>query len=261
MATFLPTWNPKPADQRQGALHDRQVHSRLPRDREAPPRAQINGVPVVDAGERIRGTLAAVATLAYDLTVVPRIAVELPLVLPAPEGFDPYRPETWPETAGRLEYVQGRLVYMPPCGDDQQQIAADLVGELMAWRRNHPEFVVGTNEAGMILGGDVRGADGAVWKRDALGGNTGGFPRVAPVLAVEVAGRDDTVALLREKARWYLAHHVAVVWILIPGTRSALVVTDAGETAVPPGARIPPHTSLPGLEPRLEDLFRQVAGG
>jgi Uma2 family endonuclease len=131
----------------------------------------------------------------------------------------------------------------------------------MAWRRDHPDFVVGVNEAGMILGEDVRAADGAVWRRDALGRNTGGFPRVAPILAVEIAGRDDTVELLRDKARWYLGHAVAVVWILIPATRSALVVTALGESAVPPEGRIPAHPDLPGLEPSLRDLFRQAAGG
>ena len=98
---------------------------------------------------------------------------------------------------------------MPPCGDDQQQTAADLVGELSAWRRDHPDFVVGANEAGMSLGGDVRAADGAVWRRDSLAPNTGGYPRVAPLLAVEVAGRDDSVALLRDKAHWYLRHGVS----------------------------------------------------
>lgn len=196
----------------------------------------------------------------YELTVVPRIAVQMPVVLPLPDGFDPERLETWPEVPGRLEYVQGRLLYMPPCGDDQQQTAADLIGELTAWRRGHHDFVVGANEAGMMLGGEVRGADCAVWRREALPGNTGGLLRVPPLLAVEVAGRDDPLELLREKAGWYLAHGVAVVWILVPANRSALVVTEAGETPVAPDGRIPEHPSLPGLEPRVADLFRQVSG-
>lgn len=207
------------------------------------------------------GTLADMrASTAYDLTVVPRIAVELPVVLPAPDGFDPLRSDTWPVITGRLEYVQGRLLYMPPCGDDQQQTVADMVGELIAWRRSHQQFVVGTNEAGVMLGGDIRAADGAVWRRDALEPTSGGFPRVPPVLAAEVAGRDDTLELLREKARWYLGHGVTVVWILIPATRSVRVITSAGEIEVGRG-RIPAHASLPGLEPSLDELFRQVSGG
>lgn len=202
-----------------------------------------------------------VAIPAYDMTLVPRIAVQLPLALPTPEGFDPGRPETWPAMPGRLEYVQGRLLYMPPCGDDQQDTTADLVGELVAWRRDHPGFVVGANEAGMALGGDVRAADAAIWRRDALAPNSGGFRRVPPILAAEVAGRDDTVDSLREKARWYLEHGVDVVWILVPATRSALVVTRAGETPVPAGGRLPAHPGLPGLAPLLGDVFRQIAGG
>jgi Uma2 family endonuclease len=195
---------------------------------------------------------------ASDLIVVPRAAVELPLALPVPDGFDPGAPATWPRVPGRLEYVQGRLLYMPPSGDVQQQTAADAVGALIAWQRRHPAFVVGANEAGMLLGGDVRAADAAVWRREAVVPTTGGLPRLPPVLAVEVAGREDTLGMLRDKARWYLARGVTVVWILLPATRSALVISEAGETPVPPGGRMPAQTDLPDLEPALDDLFRQI---
>ena len=194
-----------------------------------------------------------------ELIVVPRVAVELPLAVPLPDGFDPAAPGTWPRVPGRLEYVQGRLLYMPPSGDQQQQTAADTVGALIAWQRRHPVFVVGANEAGMLLGSDVRAADAAIWRREAVVPATGGLPRVPPILAVEVAGREDTLGMLRDKARWYLAHGVMVVWILLPATRSALVITGAGETEVPPGGRMPAHEDLPELEPALDDLFRQVA--
>src|SRR5690606_11242687 len=138
----------------------------------------------------------------YEQTSVPRGAIELPLVVPEPAGFDPERLETWPAIEGRLEYVGGRLCFMPPCADDQQDTAADVATELNLWRRAHEDFVVGTNEAGMKLGDDVRAADAAVWRRSDLGAST--VRRGPPVLAVEIAGRDDTVAMLREKATWYL---------------------------------------------------------
>lgn len=196
---------------------------------------------------------------AYAETVVPRAAVSFPLRLPEPDGFDAYRIETWPKVAGRLEYFEGALWYMPPTGDDQQDTTADVVTELNLWRRAHPEFVVGTNEAGMKLGGAVRGADAAIWRRSDLPDeNSGGFRRVPPVLAVEVAGIDDTVELLRDKAHWYLDHGVEVIWILVPRSRSVIVITANQEQQLDADATMPAHASLPDLGPRLADLFRQV---
>ena len=111
----------------------------------------------------------------------------------------------------------------------------------------------------MMLGGDVRAADVAVWRRDAVGPYTGGFRRVPPILAVEVAGKDDTREQLLEKADWYLRHGVEVVWILEPSTRTVLIKTAEGTSTVGRGERIPRHPSLPGLEIGTDDLFRQVS--
>lgn len=194
----------------------------------------------------------------YEQTAVPRAAVTLPLRVPEPAGFVPDRLETWPRVDGRLEYVEGALWFMPPCGDDQQETVSDVTTELNLWRRQHEGFVVGTNEAGMKLGDDVRGADAAVWRRDALGPNTGGLRRAPPVLAVEVAGREDTVELLRDKASWYLGHGVEIVWILVPASRTAIVVTPGEETRWTADQSVPEHPSLPGLSPRVADLFRQL---
>ena len=193
-----------------------------------------------------------------ESTIVPRIALQLPVELPIPDGFDPESPETWPRVEGRLEHIGGRLLYMPPCADEHGRVVTGVVAELALWQRRHPEFVVGTNEVGVQLGGDTRGLDAAVWLASALGAPRHAFSRVPPALAVEVAGRDDSVDALREKARWYLAHGVGAVWILVPGSRSALVVTREGEREVEPGGRLPAHPSLPGLEPCLSEVFRQL---
>jgi len=193
------------------------------------------------------------ATNYADITVVPRMAVVLPLALPVPEGFEPERPETWPVVEGRLEYVDGRLEYMPPCGEIQQRVTSDVVYQLRRWTEGHSEFVVGTNEAGMILGGEVRGADAAVWPNAPA---RPGFARTPPLLAVEVIGKDETVEMLLEKARWYLAHGVEVVWTVEPTTRTVHVTTASGTVAVQD--RLPAHPSLPGLGPLVADLFRQI---
>jgi Uma2 family endonuclease len=193
-----------------------------------------------------------------DVTVVPKIAIRLPLPLPAPAGFDPERLETWPRVTGRLEFVHGRIEYMPPCGELQQRTAADVVTELTLWSRTRGGFVVGGNEAGMLLGGEVRAADAAVWSAGALGPAQSGLARVAPVLAVEVSGADESVDDLAPKAAWYLAHGVAVVWVVIPSERRVVVRTQERTLTVAADASIPPHPLLPGLEPPVASFFRQL---
>lgn len=196
-----------------------------------------------------------VAANAYaEVTLVPRIAISLPLPLPEPAGFEVERLDTWPSVEGRLEYVAGRLEFMPPCGEMQQRVAIDVATELNLWRRTHPSFIVGGNEAGMLLRGEVRGADVAIWG----GGHPprSGFARVPPILAVEIAGEDETVDALRQKAAWYLGHGVEIVWIVVPSTRSVLVVTAAGEVLA--AERIADSPSLPGLSPIVAEFFRQL---
>jgi len=148
---------------------------------------------------------------------------------------------------------------MPPCGDRQQDTVADVVITLGNWVRSHPEFVVGTNEAGMFLGEDGRGADAAIWRRADVGPYQGGFRRVPPLLAVEVAGRYERERQLREKARWYLEAGVPVVWIVLPKKREVLIVTAAGDTRHRRGERLPGDPRLPGLAPMVDELFVQVS--
>jgi Uma2 family endonuclease len=175
-----------------------------------------------------------------------------------PEHFEPDRLESWPQSSGRLEYLEGALWYMPPCGEEQQETTADVVRVLTTWRQDHRDFVVGTNEAGMLLGGSVRAADAAVWRKSELGERTGGLRRVPPVLAVEVAGVEDTPALLQQKAAWYLERGVQVVWLLFPDERRVKMITPNSETILEHPDTFPAHPALPGLAPQVRDVFQQL---
>jgi Uma2 family endonuclease len=194
-----------------------------------------------------------------ELTEVPRAAVTLPLPLPTPPGFDASDPSTWPLVEGRLEYVGERLLFMAPSGGLQQQTAGDLLAELVGWARDRADFVVGGNEAGMLLGGEARAADGAVWKRSSLGPPDHRLPRVPPLLAVEIAGRDENADLLHDKARWYLDHGVEIVWLLFPSERTVEVITHDGSRSLAASDSIPPDPRLPSLAPALASLFRQIS--
>jgi Uma2 family endonuclease len=185
------------------------------------------------------------------------VGVRFPVELRA-EGFEPDHPPTWPKVEGRLEFVGGRLLYMPPCGDNQQDVAMDVAFVLRSWTEAHPEFVVGGNEAGMKLGGDVRAADVAVWLASAATPRSGRVRKVPPVLAVEVSGEDEEEQVLSDKARWYLEHGVSVVWLVFPDTREVLVISSTGEVRCGIGQSLPPHEQLPGLEPAVAQLFSQL---
>lgn len=188
-----------------------------------------------------------------------RAEVRFPVELRTPPTFDRDEPSSWPEVDGRLELVDGRLLFMPPTGDVQQDVAVDVAYILRSWTAEHPGFVVGGNEAGMLLGGDVRGADAAIWRRADLGTHTGGYRRVPPVLAVEIAGRDDDEPTLRDKAAWYLRNGVGTVWLVLPATRSVVVIDAAGATTFTRG-RLPPTAGLDGLEVDVERFFAQLDG-
>lgn len=197
----------------------------------------------------------------YDEVISLPRAVRFPVEMIPPPGFEADRIETWPKVVGRLEYFDGRLLFMPPCGDFQQDTVTDVVITLGAWIRRHPEFVLGTNEAGMRLLGATRAADAAIWRRSDLGAYEGGLRRVPPVLAVEVAGPDDgdSEAALREKAGWYLSAGVPVVWLLFPERRTLLVVSSDGEIRFSRDETVSSHPALPGLTPKVRDLFLQVS--
>ena len=188
-------------------------------------------------------------------------SVRFPVELMPPEGFDPARVETWPEVEGRLEWVAGRLLYMPPCGDWRQDTVADLVHALVSWVRSHPDFVVGTSDAGVHLGGDTRGADAAIFRRADLGPRTGGFRTVPPLLAVEVAGRDERERELRDKAGWYFRAGVPIVWIVLPESREVVVLTHEGARRYGLGDRLPSDPRLPDLAPAVDEFFVQISQG
>jgi hypothetical protein len=152
---------------------------------------------------------------------------------------------------------------MPPCGDEQHDTVADVVITLGGWVRLHPEYVLGTNEAGMRLEGATRAADAAVWKRTELGAYSGGLRRVPPILAVEVAGDDtsDTESALRAKADWYLRAGIRVVWLVLPDTRSVIVVNSSRAIVLAAAERIAEVPGLPGLSPSVRELFVQIDCG
>jgi Uma2 family endonuclease len=205
-----------------------------------------------------RATITPMSEMPAEATIPVPASVRFPVELEPPLGFRPEEAATWPRVEGRLEYLGGRLLFMPPCGATQQGTCVGVVVILGTWGAQRPDFFVGSNEAGVLLGDDARGADAAVWRRETIGPIESKFVRVPPILAVEVAGRDEGEVELRAKAQWYLARGVQVVWVLLPEAREVIVVERHGERRHRRGERLPPHAALPGLEPLVDDFFRQL---
>jgi Uma2 family endonuclease len=199
----------------------------------------------------------AVRFLDDDEVVLRRTGVRFPVEL-RPAGFDAAELSTWPDADGRLEWVEGRLLYMPPCADIQQEVAVDVVVLLGNWSNATPGFVVGGNEAGMRLGNDIRAADAAVWRRDRVGPLTGKLRNAPPLLAVEIAGQDEEERVLREKAKWYIAHGVTLVWLVIPESHRVVVLESGSEATYGRSEQLPEHAELPGLSPDVASFFRQI---
>jgi len=202
-------------------------------------------------------TQAAIRIVDDDEIVLRKSGVRFPVEL-RPVGFVPDDLSTWPDAVGRLEYVEGRLLYMPPCADVQQEVAVDVVHVLSSWMQGHPEFVVGANEAGMKLGTDIRAADAAIWRRADVGPSTGRLRHAPPLLAVEIGGVDDDEPAMRDKARWYLQHGVKVVWVVLPDTREVLVLGKDAESRHARGQHLPQIAEIPDLSPDVGSFFLQV---
>ncbi|HKY39461.1 MAG TPA: Uma2 family endonuclease [Polyangiaceae bacterium] len=199
----------------------------------------------------------AIRLLDDDAVMLRRTGVRFPIEL-RPVGTVIDEPSTWPAAEGRLELVEGRLLYMPPCADVQQDVTVDVVHLLRHWSETHPDYVVGGNEAGMKLGADIRAADAAVWRRASVGPSVGRLRHVPPTLAVEVAGQDEDEAVLREKAGWYLRSGVAVVWLVLPESREVAVLCSGGETRYQRDDRLTEMEELPGLAPKVARFFAQL---
>lgn len=129
---------------------------------------------------------------------------------------------------------------------------------LRTWSERLPAFIVGGNEAGMKLGGDIRAADVAVWARRRRRRAKRATSLSAADSGGEVAGEDEDESALTEKARWYLGHGVGVVWLVLPETREVVVIRDGRTERFGRGESLSATESLPGLEPEVARFFAQI---
>lgn len=132
-----------------------------------------------------------------------------------------------PETKPGSEYIDGEVVQKPMPTTDHAIIQRLLSLVFGLFLRAHP-IAEGGPEWRCVFGpaGQERGRlpDFALVMRERLRGTRGDGPFFgAPDFAVEIMSPDDRMSDVLDKVRFYLENGVRLVWLIDPGTRTAMV--------------------------------------
>ena len=175
------------------------------------------------------------------------------------------------------------LLALPENGMDRELIRGELKEEPMTYRnrfhtravtkvahglelwleqRPEPRGEVHTGEVGCILRRDpdtTVGIDVAYFSADMMARQSDDTTLVegAPQLAVEVLSPSDKTEEIRDKVLEYLAAGVELVWIVDPYFHTVTVHRPTGRPEMfNDEETLSGGTTLPGLEIRVEDIFR-----
>jgi Uma2 family endonuclease len=160
----------------------------------------------------------------------------------------------------RSELVAGLLVREPPPGTAHGWAAADVVGLLFPFVREHRLGRV-SGEAGYVLARDpdtVRCPDASFVSAGRLAAATWKGPYLvgAPDLAVEVISPRDRASEVAAKAEEYLAAGAQAVWI-IDSRQQTVTLHVTGRDPLSLGREdvLDGDLYLPGLRLRVAELF------
>jgi Uma2 family endonuclease len=161
---------------------------------------------------------------------------------------------------GPCELVNGRIVPLPPVGDEHADVEFELGARLRRYGKE--------SQRGRALGGEVgiyirrnpdtvRGADIAfISKERDAHPRARGFLEVAPELVVEILSPEDRAGKVKEKLRDYFSAGVRVVWMVDPVLRRVVVyrsLTDA--TVLDERHVLTDEEILPGFSVPISELF------
>lgn len=142
-------------------------------------------------------------------------------------------------------------------------VMAEIVRVLANWRRTKPppRGKVYCGEAGVKLRWDpdvTVGADVAYASAELLERQTGATTLIegVPELLVEILSPNDTVEQIDEKIDAYLAAGVALIWIIDPRRRTAMIYQpDSQPRLVTENDTLEGGDVLPGFGVRFGELF------
>ena len=162
----------------------------------------------------------------------------------------------------RVELVRGKVVHLMPPLFIHSICVRRISDALISWaERTGLGFV--SVEASFLLGRDpdiVRAPDVFFVTNEHLEGqNFDSYIVGAPLLAVEVKSKSETLDSLLDKAAEYLQAGSQQVWIVQPGRQRVLVLSqDESEVSYRVGESIPGGEALPGLDLPVAEVFRSL---
>lgn len=160
---------------------------------------------------------------------------------------------------GRCELINGEIVEMSPSGHGQGFVSANIASALIVHvRATKQGCQVLTNDPGFILDDqNVRAPDVAVISFEQVkAAPQRGYMRFVPRLAVEVVSPGDEWSEVKSKARMWLNHGVAMVWVVDPRSQTVEVyrqnaqAVELGMTDCLDGGDV-----IPGFSSLVSELF------
>lgn len=166
-----------------------------------------------------------------------------------------------PRGRSRYELVKGELREMSPAGHVHGKYAARIAGALLRHVEEHDLGEIYAAETGFILETDpdtVRAPDAAFIRRERVEevGDTKGYWRGAPDLAVEVNSPSDTVGRVEEKVEAWLEAVARLVWVVSPKLRVVTVYRSLTDiTTLTENDALDGEQVVPGFHYPLAKLF------
>lgn len=138
----------------------------------------------------------------------------------------------------RLERTaQGELVVMAPAGSETGGRNASITGQLWLWNQQTRLGMTFDSSTGFHLpNGADRSPDAAWIRRDRWEALTPeerrGFAPICPDFVIELRSPNDTLALIQEKMREYLANGAQLGWLIDPELRRVEIYEPGEEVEI-----------------------------
>ena len=149
--------------------------------------------------------------------------------------------------------AQGELIVMPPTGGATSEQNAEITMQLRAWAKRDGTGTAFASSGGFLLpNGAVRSPD-AAWVRAARlrplsAEQRRGFIPLCPDFVIEIRSPTDSLSVLKDKMREYLANGARLGWLIDPDERRVYVYrADSDVESIEDPDTLSDETLLPGF--------------
>lgn len=157
---------------------------------------------------------------------------------------------------------EGEIIAMPPTGGRTGQRNFELTGMFRAWVQADGRGVGFDSSTGFILPNGAERSPDLAWVRrerwEALSEDEKEeFPPLCPDFVLELRSRSDSVAMLRDKLREYIANGAHLGWLIDPVERCVYVYRPPDEeTRLENPESVSGDPVLPGFVLELSRLWK-----